>query len=189
MLESLKRHRLAHELSRCGTYWNGERGCAVGCTLVDFDRKAAINGQHEAYERLFGIPAAIARIEDGIFEQLDGYTPLGWPERFVRAIAPGSDLRRVFRNWALWVLRQADSPMPQMRNQRGTRLVARMYAQALDGRLPRPTNGKTGISGCASAAQRRSQRKPASRTKRTRHECSCRRSSPERRSPRPRPTG
>ena len=100
-LSRVRTHREADELvQRIG--WNGHKGCAVGCTLERYD--------HEGYEIELGIPQALARIEDAIFEGLPPDQALLWPERFLAAIQPGSDLAVIhwqFLHWILTELRAA----------------------------------------------------------------------------------
>ena len=54
-------HRKADRLVK-GLYWENGRGCAVGCLIHGSD--------HALYEPRFGIPQALARLEDTIFEGL-----------------------------------------------------------------------------------------------------------------------
>jgi hypothetical protein len=49
LLANLAAHAQADELIQ-GQYWEDGKGCAVACTLIDFDRKAAKEGSHERYE-------------------------------------------------------------------------------------------------------------------------------------------
>jgi hypothetical protein len=96
LIASLEAHRAADRIARGFSYWTGNgagRGCAVGCSLHDFRRGA--EGQHALYEPLFGVPRAIAYLEDRIFEGLPVAEAPDWPLRFTRAIAEGADLSRV----------------------------------------------------------------------------------------------
>lgn len=93
-------HRLADEIIK-GQYWNKDedgifRGCAVGCTLHSND--------HGAYESELGIPRILARLEDGIFENLSVDRAKIWPEEFLSAIKVGSDLSDVWPQFAMWLL-------------------------------------------------------------------------------------
>jgi len=102
LLESLRRHAAADAFIR-GTYGEEERGtfkgCAVGCTLHDFSKST---NNHSAYERLFGIPEAVAKLEDTIFEKADGHTT--WPIEFIEAIPVGADLSQVADHMKLFCL-------------------------------------------------------------------------------------
>ena len=94
-LGRVRAHRLADELIH-GTYWEHGKGCAVGCTIH--------SGDHGAYETELGIPRILARLEDGIFENLSNGLAQQWPEQFLSAIEPGSDLSCVWPKFAVWML-------------------------------------------------------------------------------------
>ena len=79
-------HRKADTLTK-GLYWGNGRGCAVGCLIHGDD--------HSLYEPRFGIPQALARLEDMIFENLPNADAMKWPERFLKAAKPGADLSLV----------------------------------------------------------------------------------------------
>ena len=79
-------HRKADTLVK-GIYWEGGKGCAVGCLIHGSD--------HSLYEPRFGIPQALARLEDTIFESLPNGDAKKWPERFLKAAKPGADLSLV----------------------------------------------------------------------------------------------
>ena len=83
-LAKMRAHRDADELVQNYGYWEDGKGCAVGC-LVESDK-------HADYEPLFGIPEALAHLEDMIFEGLSVEDAQTWPERFLNAIEPGADL-------------------------------------------------------------------------------------------------
>ena len=72
----------------CGAaYWEGGKGCAVGCTIHSAD--------HNQYEKKLGIPIWLARVEDRLFEGMSNKSAKAWPEQFLRAINPGADLNKV----------------------------------------------------------------------------------------------
>jgi len=104
LLESLRRHASADAFMR-GTYGEEDggtfKGCAVGCTLHEFSEST---DNHSAYERLFGIPEAVARLEDAIFEKAEGHTT--WPIEFVEAIPVGADLSQVADRLKLFCLKE-----------------------------------------------------------------------------------
>jgi hypothetical protein len=87
VLAKLAAHRAADELIQDYGYWRDGKGCAVGCTIE--------GSSHAKYETEFGIPQALARIEDSIFEALPVAQARLWPERFMGAIQPGADLSLV----------------------------------------------------------------------------------------------
>jgi hypothetical protein len=96
-LRRVRAHRAADQLIQ-GTGWDDvlNRGCAVGCTLRSYD--------HSRYPIELGIPEEIAHLEDRLFELQPKPMAQEWPERFMRAIAPGADLSRVWSEWAIWML-------------------------------------------------------------------------------------
>ena len=94
-LSRVRQHRKADELIK-GLYWQGGKGCAVGCTVHSSD--------HSAYERELGIPETLARLEDAIFESLPNDEALAWPEAFLDAPEVGADLSMVWPRFALWLL-------------------------------------------------------------------------------------
>jgi hypothetical protein len=75
-------------------YWDADtsRGCAVGCSIIDFGGDPE---EHTEYERLFGIPEALAQIEDGIFENLPLAEAKALPIAFIEAIPVGVDLSTI----------------------------------------------------------------------------------------------
>jgi hypothetical protein len=103
LLANLAAHAQADELIQ-GQYWEDGKGCAVACTLIDFDRKAAKEGSHERYEDIFGIPQVLAHLEDCLFEGLTNGKAKEWPIRFSSAIQPGVDLSMVWPRFAFWLL-------------------------------------------------------------------------------------
>ena len=107
LLRVLAKHEDADRIIQ-GHYWDTvwvveselevEKGCAVGCTLHDF--RPGDESHHRHYEELFGIPEALAQIEDGLFEALqDKADYQGWPMRFTSAIPVGADLSDVELLW------------------------------------------------------------------------------------------
>lgn len=97
VLAEMAMHRKADNLVK-GSYWDGHKGCAVGCLLK--------SGNHSEYEEKFGIPEMLARLEDVVFEGLPINDAKKWPERFLKSINVGSDLSLVgwkFLHWNLTV--------------------------------------------------------------------------------------
>lgn len=95
-LKRVKRHRLADQLIK-GIYWEDGRGCAVGCTVHNRD-------PHPLYESVLGIPKWLAYLEDQIFENLNGKEAQEWPEKFMKAIHTGANLREAEAPMLLWSL-------------------------------------------------------------------------------------
>jgi hypothetical protein len=140
--------------------WQG--GCAVGCTLESARRLAGEpleefdHGNHAAYEEYLGIPEALARLEDGIFEGLDEATALDWPRRFLAAIRPGADLSMVWPRFAHWLLTCADGPVQAGAAKRldvaeSVARVAALYQRWIDGTKPSDTEWREARSAAAAA--------------------------------------
>lgn len=98
ILAQLAAHREADQLVK-GQYWRDGKGCAVGCTIH--------SNNHAEYETQFGIPQMLARLEDCIFDGLPNEQAMVWPERFMGAIVPGSDLSRVGWQFLHWLLTES----------------------------------------------------------------------------------
>jgi hypothetical protein len=94
-LERVRMHRAADNLIR-GTGWDGHRGCAVGCTLEDYN--------HQKYETELGIPLWLAKVEDTLFEGMSHDNAMAWPERFLVSIKPGVELDKVKAPFMIFVL-------------------------------------------------------------------------------------
>ena len=95
VIKQLRDHAAADEIVK-GQYWEGGKGCAVGCTIH--------SSNHAKYESRFGIPQMLARLEDCIFEGLPNGKAKAWPLRFMRAVEPGTDLSRVGWQFLHWLL-------------------------------------------------------------------------------------
>jgi hypothetical protein len=95
IMRQLRAHAAADDIIK-GQYWQDGKGCAVGCTIH--------SGEHIEYESRFGIPQALARLEDCIFEGLQLAEARAWPLRFMSAVEPGADLSRVSWKFLHWLL-------------------------------------------------------------------------------------
>lgn len=91
----VKAHYEADEIIK-GNYWENGKGCAVGCTLH--------NSNHADYEKELGIPIAIARLEDRIFEGLPNAQAKEFPLQFLKVIRVGADLSMVVPKFIHWLL-------------------------------------------------------------------------------------
>ena len=94
-LARIAAHRAADELVK-GRGWEDGKGCAIGCTLENYD--------HAQYPIELGIPEMLAHLEDMIFEELPNDQAMLWPERFLAAIKPGADLSLVGWKFQYWLL-------------------------------------------------------------------------------------
>jgi len=94
-LARVRAHAAADEIIK-GQYWQGGRGCAVGCTIH--------SAVHKDYEDLLGIPVRLAYLEDRLFENLPLEKAKLWPELFLSSIEVGADLSLVFSKFIVRVL-------------------------------------------------------------------------------------
>lgn len=95
----LEKHHAADQIIR-GSYWIRDgrtwKGCAVGCTIHGED--------HKKYETELGIPQAIARLEDRIFESLPTENESrDFAVQFLEVIPVGADLTKVASEFCAWV--------------------------------------------------------------------------------------
>jgi len=94
-LARVQAHAAADKIVK-GQYWSNGKGCAVGCTIEGSD--------HGKYETELGIPRAIARLEDRIFEGLPNAEAMTFPSRFLEAVNVGADLSMVVPKFFVWLL-------------------------------------------------------------------------------------
>ena len=151
LLETLAWYREEDRLAQGWYYWQGGRGCAVGCTLHEYARDQ--EEHHDLYEELFGIPRKLAYLEDAIFEGLDSAEARSWPERFIGCIPEGADLECVADELALWVLGGEDSPMAPWRDREYVQPTIELYRQHLGGMPSRRGDWREAASVARDAAK------------------------------------
>jgi hypothetical protein len=95
-LARVEAHRRADEIVQGYGYWIGGKGCGVGCTIHGQD--------HSRYETELGIPSALARLEDAIFEGLPNPDAMDFPSKFLGSIPVGADLSMVAPKFTHWLL-------------------------------------------------------------------------------------
>ncbi len=95
-------HQKADNLIR-GTGWENGKGCAVGCTLENYN--------HSAYEIELGIPEWLARLEDTLFESMSLKKSKTWPEKFLEAIPIGADLEKIKTPFLILILKHSIQSM------------------------------------------------------------------------------
>ena len=144
-LAKMAAHRKADTLVK-GVYWEGGKGCAVGCLIASDD--------HGLYETEFGIPQALAQLEDCFFENLPNDQTMLWPERFLGAIHVGADLNRVVLKFLHWNL--TENLILEDRNNAYTQafiVKCRTAITQCADALIRPTNGFSLDESAESAAR------------------------------------
>ena len=125
-LNRVKQHQKADNIIQSQGWSNG-KGCAIGCTLENYDRTR--------YPIELGIPIEIAILEDCIFEGLDLETAKKWPARFLNAVPVGADLKMVFPKFGLWLLEDyipsEYKKMPEIKS------VIELYQKLVNGEITR----------------------------------------------------
>jgi hypothetical protein len=162
VLAELARHRAADQLAQNNGYFKNGKFCAVGCTLhslcvVEQMECRDLNyGNHALYEQFMGVPQAIARLEDGLFEALPQADAQAWPERFARAIRPGADLSMVVPRFLHWLLTDPEGGVqagvkrrPQI--EPAVRRVVTLYETWFRGMKPSVTEWREARSAAAAA--------------------------------------
>jgi hypothetical protein len=83
-----------------GTGWDKgkQRGCAVGCTLENYD--------HSQYPIELGIPEWMAHLEDALFEGMEAESAKKWPLRFLESINVGANLEKVKTPYFIYILEE-----------------------------------------------------------------------------------
>ena len=145
-LARLAAHADADEIIK-GRYWEGGKGCAVGCTIH--------GDTHQDYERELGIPQMLAWLEDVIFEGLPNRLAKAWPERFLSAINPGTDLSRIgwqFLHWLLSESRLAEFDHPLVKD--AVKQCADVLTPLMDGRPVDMTEAADAAGAAWDAAKR-----------------------------------
>jgi hypothetical protein len=79
-------HRRADEIIQ-GKGWSDGKGCAIGCTLDNYD--------HSRYPIELGLPVWLAHLEDAIHEGLPLEDAKRWPGQLLEAIPEGADVEPV----------------------------------------------------------------------------------------------
>jgi hypothetical protein len=139
-VELIESHRAADRIVQ-GRYWERGKGCAIGCSIESMrvlsERNDLAHDNHAVYEEMIGVPRVLARLEDGIFEGLPANVAQSWPGRFAAAIRPGSDLSRVWPQFAVWLLIDPNDGVIRFARTNKARgaiqHVADLYRRQLDG--------------------------------------------------------
>ncbi len=144
-LSRIATHRELDQLVK-GATGEGGKGCAIWCTLDGYN--------HAAYESELGIPAALARLEDSLFEGLTLDLAMEWPQRFLRSIEPGADLSLVMARFFVWLLTDPTDGVIKFakssQSREATQKVSDLYARKIAGE--RVAREKFKISAAADAA-------------------------------------
>jgi len=121
----LQAHYAADEIVK-GRYWEDGKGCAVGCTIHSDD--------HFAYETELGIPEALARLQDCVFEGLTLEKAKEFPIEFLGSVNVGSDLSLVVDKFLHWLLVDVEHGVIQYSDDKqAVQNVADLYQRKIDG--------------------------------------------------------
>lgn len=150
-IDRIKAHREADHLIQ-GISWDNGKGCAVGCTLENYD--------HKQYEIELGIPECLAHLEDHIFENLPKCDAMNWPEQFLEAIPLGineTECRKTVDQFQIFCLErrktQFDTAIyPQVLG--AIERVINLLKQAINGDEPDQTLWRAAWSAAARAGAR-----------------------------------
>jgi hypothetical protein len=126
VIARVKEHQRLDQIIQ-GTYWDGARGCAIGCVLH--------SGDHMAYETQLGLPVFLAYMDEHIFEQLPLEEAKGWPLRFIEAVPVGVDLDLIFPRFVHWLLSDPHG-LREAADARTRRImddIATLYARRIQG--------------------------------------------------------
>src|SRR3990167_2230912 len=132
LLKQLHAHAVADEIVK-GKYWENGKGCAIGCILH--------SGDHAELEPRFGVPVHIGYLVDVIFENLPNALSKAWPERFAKAIKPGSDLSKVYPLFTVWMLTDPKDGVIRFADKDGEkaiRAVSDLFLSRANGKEPSP---------------------------------------------------
>ena len=133
----LRAHRAAEELVQGQGFKNG-KGCAVGCTLDNYD--------HARYPTELGLPVWIAHLENQIFEGLPKAEAEKFAEDFLAVIPVGADVDAV--RWQLAILRHTQDLNRLSEN---TEPYAAQCRQAIQGVIAWITAGSAAESAWSAA--------------------------------------
>ena len=93
----MRAHWVADELVH-GIYWEGGKGCGIGCTVH--------SAYHNAYETELGMPEWLARLEDEIFESMSEAASYQFPLRLLSAIPVGfAEWDRLYHDFCAHILK------------------------------------------------------------------------------------
>jgi hypothetical protein len=126
VVERVREHQRLDQIAQ-QVYWDGSKGCAIGCVLH--------SGEHMAFEQQLGLPVFLAYLDEHIFEKLPLEEAKGWPLRFIEAVPVGVDLELVFPRFMHWLLSDPDG-VRQYADARTVPImdtIVAMYARRIEG--------------------------------------------------------
>ena len=129
-----------------GTYWDGSKGCGIGCVLH--------SDEHMAFERQLGLPVFLAYLDEHIFESLPSEEATRWPLRFVQVIPVGVDLDVIYPKFMHWLLSDPQGIRVHANAQtlEIIEILIRMYARRINGEMFNEQEAWSARSAAESAA-------------------------------------
>lgn len=110
-----------------GTYWKNGRGCSVGCALRALGHDVRGDHAHLA-DALYGGDERLARLEDKLFERQSKADAMTWPQRLLRAIPEGVDLRPAVDRFMVALLVDHEIGVARFADARGCEAIASVAA-------------------------------------------------------------
>jgi len=147
VVERVREHQRLDQIAQ-QIYWDGSKGCAIGCVLH--------GDQHLAFEQQLGLPVFLAYIDEHIFERLPLEEARAWPLRFIEAVPVGVDLELVFPRFMHWLLSDPNG-MRQYANAEMLPIIdslVAMYARRIEGVPFDLCAAESATSAARSAAER-----------------------------------
>lgn len=128
-------HEIADQFIR-GIYWDedGHRGCSIGCTFH--------SSNHMASEIEIGVPVAIARLQDALFERMPWNEYETFTRELYETIPVGADLSMVVSRFMLWLLSDQNHGVLQYtygNTRRCVQLVVDLHTRRISGDEPPST--------------------------------------------------
>lgn len=130
-IDRVSEHEKADAIVK-GKYWENGKGCAVGCTIEGND--------HKRYEIELGVPEAIARLENFLFERLPNESAKTFPRRFLEAIKPGAKLHLVAPKFIVFVLKDVMKVKEAAEDKNVIKAITqtiRLWQAVIDGTIPK----------------------------------------------------
>ncbi len=146
VLERAREHRRLDQIAQ-KLYWDGSRGCWLGC--VTHDAKTP----HESAERLFGIEQRIGYWVEAVFEGLPKDRCAAWVLESIEALPVGADLSQCHHHFGVWLLSGESGLLTFTDSNRAAiEGVCRLHQRVLAGDPPAASEWSSARSAAWSAA-------------------------------------
>ncbi|MGD9724670.1 MAG: hypothetical protein AB7U76_25825 [Pirellulales bacterium] len=147
VLERAREHRRLDQIAQ-KLYWDGSRGCWLGC--VTHDAKTP----HESAERLFGIEQRIGYWVEAVFEGLPKDRCAAWVLESIEALPVGADLSLCHHHFGVWLLSSEAGLLTFTDGNRAAiEGVCRLHQRVLAGDPPAASEWSAAESAAESAAR------------------------------------